>query len=311
MRRHAHLDLALKRFWDLDPRPLLRHGLHPNRDVVVRPVATEIVHAVRRDADRVVHVLDPAPEHLAHVEFEARAERSVGARVLGYNIGTWERHDRRLPVDSLVVCLRRPRVIPTGRHDIVGPAGLIHTFRYRVLHLWRTPADTLASSDLAPLCPLGAELTPSALRLAAASVQQHEDDATVDRLALLYLLALYSGVTPRDLRVILDLRRLEMSPLFAELIAELTPYTHARGVEEGIQIGRAQAREEALEEGRREGAIAVALRLLELRDPALRRDAEPLVRGATEADALWLTELLVGAPDASSLRAQVLSRLGG
>jgi hypothetical protein len=53
---HDIFDRSLKRFWDLDPRPLLRLAFGDHPWTQVEPMPVELVETLRQIADRLVRV---------------------------------------------------------------------------------------------------------------------------------------------------------------------------------------------------------------------------------------------------------------
>lgn len=117
------------------------------------------VSAVGGSADKVLRV-DSDPPYLLHLDFYAGHDTAQAPKKLRwYNAVLDVRHDRL--VRSVAVVLRREADSPqlTGELVRAFPGRPPHVvFRYDVLRVWQTPAETFlrGSLSLLPLAPVGA-----------------------------------------------------------------------------------------------------------------------------------------------------------
>jgi predicted transposase YdaD len=289
---HDAFDRSLKRFWDLDPRPLLRLAFGDHPWTHVEPLPVELVDTLRQIADRLVRVTSPQGDFLAHIEFETRPDLAVPGRILSYNILLWTATERILPVRSVVILLNPP---PEGFSDQVAIhySGVpIHQFRFQRLDLYQMSAVELASSvDLAPLAPLGQGCTTEVFQQAARTVVTTHPEHPENVLAVLYLLGRVRGMTDALLGRILRMEVVRMSDVYQEII------------EEGRQEGR--------QEGRREGALQMLAQVLTQRFPQHGGSLDPLLGRCTMEDLQWLIREAITVKQLATLRRHLEARLSG
>lgn len=138
-------------------------GLAVGSPVRVTVMETDLA-TVTAEADRVLRV-DQAAPYLAHLEFQASYDPTLGKRLLRYNVLLHYRHD--LPVQSVALLLRReadgPSMTGGFRYGVAAEPPVVD-FRYQVVRVWEKPVEAALSSGLAilPLAPLAA-VSPEAL----------------------------------------------------------------------------------------------------------------------------------------------------
>jgi predicted transposase YdaD len=287
---HDVFDRSLKRFWDLDPRPLLRLAFGDHPWTHVEPLPVELVETIRQIADRLVRVSGPEGEFLAHIEFETQPDLAVPGRILTYNVLLWTATGRQLPVRSVVILLHAP---PEGFSEQVTVhygATPIHQFAFQRLDLYQMSAvDLAASPDLAPLTPLGRGCTPDVLQQAARTVVTTHPEHPENVLAVLYLLGRVQGMTDALLGRILQMEVVRMSDVYQEI----------------TEAGR----QEGLREGLREGALRMLAQVLTQRFPQHGGALDALLGQCTIEDLEWLVREALNVKQLATLRRHLEARL--
>jgi predicted transposase YdaD len=289
---HDAFDRSLKRFHDLDPRPLLRlaFGNHPWTEVEPRPV--ELVETIRQIADRLLRVSGPHGPFLSHFEFETQPGPDLPYRLMHYNTLLFIASGQVLPVRSVVVLLNPPPTTVQDSVEIQYGGEVIHRFTFQRIDLYAMDAATLAvSADLAPLTPLGRNATVEALQQAAQTVVAAAPERPENQLAVLYLLGRVKGMTDEVLGRILRMEVVRMSDVYHEIMEE----------------GRLQGRQE----GSRDFALRSLAGLLTRRFPAHVRDLDALVPGCTIDDLDWLVLETATSKSFPALKKSLESRLSG
>lgn len=113
---------------------------------------------ISAEADAAVRIDGPMP-WLAHFEFQASRDATLGLRLLRYNVLLGYRDE--VPVRSVVVLLRPEADGPelTGTYRVAAPDGSpIHEFRYDVVRVWEKPMEEVLRGGLGTLAmaPLAA-----------------------------------------------------------------------------------------------------------------------------------------------------------
>ncbi len=287
---HDAFDRSLKRFHDLDPRPLLRlaFGDHPWTTVEPRPV--ELVETIRQIADRLLQVLGPHGPFLSHFEFETQPGSDLPYRLMHYNTLLFMASGQVLPVRSVVVLLNPPPANMLDNVEIRYGDEVLHRFVFQRIDLYAMDASVLAASaDLAPLTPLGRNMTVETLRQAAQTVVAAAPERPENRLAVLYLLGRVQGMTDEVLGRILRMEVVRMSDVYHEIMEE----------------GRIQGRQE----GSREFALRSLAGLLTRRFPEHVRDLDALVTQCEVDDLEWLVLETATSKTFSALKKRLEARL--
>ena len=124
---------------------------------------------VTAEADKVMRIDDPMP-WLVHLELQATYDRTLGDRLLRYNVLLHSRHG--LGVRSVAVLLRPAADGPalTGRVEWHLPDDPRYLeFRYRIFRTWHQPVERvlaggLGTLPLAPLADISREALPGVIR---------------------------------------------------------------------------------------------------------------------------------------------------
>lgn len=121
----------------------------------VRPLNSELSTEALA-VDQVLHVtLADGQETLLHIEFQGRSSRHpMRWRVLEYMARLAVTY--RLPLLSVVIYIGRGvGARDTGQYQISSPTGIVSlSWRYEVIRLWQTPAETLLALQRPALLPL-------------------------------------------------------------------------------------------------------------------------------------------------------------
>lgn len=148
-------DAATKHLVEVDPAAWLAYvGLTSagRLDVIDADLST-----VTAEADKVVRVEAAGRLALVHFELQATHDRSLGQRLLRYNVLLHTRHG--LPVRSIAVLLRPAAdgLDLTGQFELAHPDGEPYLrFRYQVIRAWQQPVDAVLTGGLGtlPMAPL-------------------------------------------------------------------------------------------------------------------------------------------------------------
>jgi hypothetical protein len=207
-------------------------------------------------ADLILRVRGDAP-CIAHIEFQASADRRVDSRVLRYNVLLGHEHD--LPVESTLVMLRKEADVPgvTGRVIRRRQNGRGYLdFVYAIVRVWERPVDEFLNSapNLLPLAPLAA-VNPAELP----SVFRRMDSRIAAEVAAADAKELWTSVF-----VLMGLRydRGLAEKLVQGVQGMKESVTYQWIVEQGIQEGLEKGMEEGLEKGREKGELQEARKLL-------------------------------------------------
>ncbi len=284
---HDVYDRSLKRFWDLDPRPLLKLAFGEEEWTRVEPRPVEVVQTLKQVADRLAYVEGPEGPFFAHVEFERRPGPDLSARMFQYNVLLWAAQKGVAPVRSAVILLEKAPVEEELRLSYGSEA--IDHFRYRQIRLYEVPAEVLANSpELAPLTPLGAGCSEQVVKVATETLSRSQDRPE-DSLALLYLLGRVFGMTDAGLGRILKMEVVRMSDVYQEIMEE--------------------GRLEGLQKGRQEGLLRALAQVLTLRYPQHARDLDDLLPTCKDDDLEWLVGETLKQSSFGALRKQLEIRL--
>ena len=139
--------------------------------------AVEVVDAdvstVTAAADKVLLVRADEGDRIQHLDFQSGPDASIPRRTHGYSALLEERHE--LPVESVVVLLRQEAHLSaiSGVYERSlpnAPGPYLH-FRYRVIHVWELPVETVLNAGISvlPLAPISA-------------VRQNELPAVIERM---------------------------------------------------------------------------------------------------------------------------------
>jgi predicted transposase YdaD len=239
-------DATSKFLFEQDPGAWLTLG------GLARPSRLELLDSdlstVQARLDRVARVGGRSP-YLAHVEFQASADREIEQRLLLYQALLHRRH--RLPIESIVILLRRradrPRLSGEYILSRTGDAPLL-TLHYRVVRVWELPPDQLLSGALTwlPLVPLS-QLRRGELRALLRAVEARLWAELPEAVAQEYWTAVYWLTGLRYTEAV-------AAELFAGVRAVRESATYQAAVREGIALGEAR--------GRTAGQVEEARRLL-------------------------------------------------
>jgi predicted transposase YdaD len=151
--------------FDATPKGLLE--IRPADWPAFLGVATRAVEVVDADVSTVTAATDKVlllradeGDRIQHFDFQSGPDASVPRRTHGYNALLEERHE--LPVDSVVVLLRPQANLGAinGVYErrLPGTPGPYLQFRYRVVHVWELPVETVlkAGLSLLPFAPISA-----------------------------------------------------------------------------------------------------------------------------------------------------------
>jgi predicted transposase YdaD len=282
---HDAFDRSLKRFWDLDPRPLLRLAFGDLPWTQLEPQPVELVETLKQVADRLVKVEGPAGPFLAHMEFERQPKADLPYRMMSYNSWLWTAQSYQYPVQSVVILLEKPPETFKERVEIQYGDKIIHCFQFQAIHLYAMDASVLANSpDLAPLTPLGKDFGPNALQHAAHTlVATHPKPE--NPLAVLYLLGRIQGMTEPVLERILQLEVVRMSDVYQEI----------------TEAGR--------QEGLRAGALRMLAQVLTQRFPQHGGALDTLLARCTMEDLEWLVGETLRVKQFTTLKRHLEKRL--
>jgi predicted transposase YdaD len=285
---HDAFDRSLKRFWSIDPLPLLKLALGEKSWQQITPQPVELIETIKQIADGLIRIDDPEGAFFVHIEFESKPDTDLPYRMLSYNNWLWTAQKYIAPVRSVVVLLQAP---PDGFSEVVeiwqGPDRL-HQFCFKALHLYDMPARLLSSSsELAPLTPLGKSCSEKDIHTAVAAIVQAPAQQQANALAVLYLLGRSKKVAEHQLARIINMEVVKMSDVYQEIVAE------------GIQLG--------LQQGELMGQRKIVRSLLEDKYGV---DANSLdIEACTYEDLRWLQRECLKVAKVSTLKKHLETRL--